>query len=257
MSDVLLRERRGQIEILTINRPEARNAINGAVSKAMAAALDELAEDDDCRVVILTGSGDKAFCAGMDLKAFAAGEAGDIMGATGGFAGIAQRDFPKPIIAAVNGSALAGGCEVMLSCDLVVAVEQAVFGIPEVKRGLFAAAGALIRLPKRIAPAVALELALTGDPVDARRALELGLINRVVPGDRLIDEALALAGTIAENAPLAVRASKRVMKQAGEVPDAEGWAINNAAVPEVFGSADAMEGAVAFTEKRKPNWQGK
>lgn len=253
----LLRERRGHTEILTINRPEARNAINGAVSRAMSDALDELEKDDDCWVVILTGSGDKAFSAGMDLKAFTAGEAGDIMGAKGGFGGIAQRDFPKPIIAAVNGSALAGGCEIMLSCDLVVAVEEAKFGIPEVKRGLMAGAGALVRLPKRLPPAIAMELALTGDPIDAARAMELGLINRVVPADRLMDEALALADTIAENAPLAVRVSKRVLKQAGEVPDAEGWEINNKAVPEVFGSADAMEGPIAFAEKRKPNWTGR
>ncbi len=253
----LLRERRGHTEILTINRPEARNAINGAVSKAFAAAFDDVEADDDCWVAIVTGAGDKAFSAGMDLKAFAAGEAADIMGANGGFGGIAQRDLSKPLIAAVNGSALAGGCEIMLSCDLVVAVEGATFGIPEVKRGLMAAAGALIRLPKRIPPAIALELALTGDPIDARRALELGLINRVVPAGSLMDEALALAETIAENAPLAVRASKRVMKQAGELPDAEGWRVNNAVVPEVFGSSDAMEGPIAFAEKRKPNWTGK
>jgi enoyl-CoA hydratase len=252
----LLRERQGHIEILTINRPEARNAINGAVSLALAAAFDELEADDDAWVVILTGSGDKAFSAGMDLKAFAAGEAGDIMGGNGGFAGITQRDFPKPLIAAVNGSALAGGCEIMLACDLVVAVESAKFGIPEVKRGLFAAGGGLIRLPKRIPPAVALELALTGDPIDAERALALGLVNRVVPADRLLEEALALAGTIADNAPLAVRASKKVMKLAVEVSDAEGWEINNAEVGGVFGSADAMEGPIAFAEKRKPNWSG-
>jgi enoyl-CoA hydratase/carnithine racemase len=256
MSEVL-RERRGHIEILTINRPEARNAVNGAVARGFSAAFDELEADDDCWVVVLTGAGDKAFSAGMDLKAFAAGEAGEIMGASGGFGGIAQRDFSKPLIAAVNGSALAGGCEIMLSCDLVVAVEEAKFGIPEVKRGLIAGAGGLIRLPKRIPQAIALELALTGDPIDAQRALSLGLINRVVPAGSLMDEAMALAETIAENAPLAVRASKRVMKQAGDVPDAEGWKINNAAVPEVFGSADAMEGPIAFAEKRKPNWSGK
>jgi enoyl-CoA hydratase len=253
----LLRQRQGHIEILTINRPEARNAINGPVSLAFAAAFDELEADDDCWVVIVTGAGDKAFSAGMDLKAFAAGEAGDIMGAKGGFGGIAQRDFAKPIIAAVNGSCLAGGCEIMLSCDLVVAVEEAKFGIPEVKRGLMAAAGALIRLPKKIPPTIAMELALTGEPIDAQRALALGLINRVVPAVKLMEEALALAAAIAENAPLAVRASKRVLKQAGELPDAEGWTINNAAVPEVFGSADAMEGPVAFAEKRKPKWTGK
>ncbi len=253
----LLRERRGHIEILTINRPKARNAINGAVSLAFAGAFDELEADDDCWVVIVTGAGDQAFSAGMDLKAFTAGEAGDIMGAKGGFGGIVQRDFSKPLIAAVNGSALAGGCEIMLACDLVVAVEGAVFGIPEVKRGLMAGAGALIRLPKRIPPAFALELALTGASIDAQRALALGLINRVVPAEKLMEESLALANAIAKNAPLAVRASKRVMKQAGELPDAEGWTINNAAVPEVFGSADAMEGPIAFAEKREPVWSGR
>ncbi len=253
----LLRERRGHIEILTINRPKARNAINGAVSLAFAGAFDELEADDDCWVVIVTGAGDQAFSAGMDLKAFTAGEAGDIMGAKGGFGGIVQRDFSKPLIAAVNGSALAGGCEIMLACDLVVAVEGAVFGIPEVKRGLMAGAGALIRLPKRIPPTIALELALTGASIDAQRALALGLINRVVPAEKLMEESLALANAIAKNAPLAVRASKRVMKQAGELPDAEGWTINNAAVPEVFGSADAMEGPIAFAEKREPVWSGR
>jgi enoyl-CoA hydratase/carnithine racemase len=253
----LLRERIGHIELLTINRPEARNAINGPVSLALSAAFDELTDDDDVWVVVLTASGDKAFSAGMDLKAFASGESADIMGATGGFAGIAQRDFPKPLIAAVNGSALAGGCEIMLACDLVVAVEGARFGIPEVKRGLFAAGGGLIRLPRRIPSAIALELALTGEPIDAQRALALGLINKVVPADRLRDEALALATAIVENAPLAVRASKRIIKQAGELTEAEAWALSNAEVPAIFGSADAMEGPTAFAEKRKPNWTGK
>jgi enoyl-CoA hydratase len=253
----VLRERRGHIEILTINRPEARNAVNGAVTRQFTAAFDELEADDDCWVVIVTGAGDKAFCAGMDLKAFVSGEAAEIMGAKGGFGGIAQREFPKPLIAAVNGAALAGGCEIMLSCDLVVAVEEAKFGIPEVKRGLMAAAGGLIRLPKRIPPAIALELALTGDPIDAQRALAIGLVNRVVPAGSLMDGAMTLATTIADNAPLAVRTSKRVMKEAGELPEAQAWAINNAATPAVFGSADANEGAVAFAEKRKPNWSGK
>ena len=155
MADEVFRERRGHIEILTINRPEARNAINGAVSRAMSSTMDELADDDDCWVVVITGSGDKAFSAGMDLKAFSSGEGGDIMGASGGFAGLTQRDFPKPIIAAVNGSALAGGLEIMLSCDLVVAADHAMFGIPEAKRGLIAGAGGLLRLPKRLPMAVA------------------------------------------------------------------------------------------------------
>jgi enoyl-CoA hydratase len=193
----------------------------------------------------------------MDLKAFASGDGGAIMGGSGGFAGITQRQFPKPIIAAVNGAALAGGCEIMLSCDLVVAAEHATFGIPEAKRGLVAGAGGLIRLPKRLPLPIALELALTGDSIDASRALQLGLVNRVVPSDRLMDETLALAGVIADNAPLAVRWSKHVMVRAAGVPEEEGWKLNAEAVAVVFSSSDAMEGPVAFAEKRKPNWQGK
>ena len=243
--------------ILTINRPEARNANNGPVSLAMSGFMDELAEDPDCWVVVITGSGDKAFSAGMDLKAFSGGEGGDIMGASGGFGGLTQRTFPKPIIAAVNGSALAGGFEIMLSCDLVVAAEHATFGIPEAKRGLIAGAGGLIRMPKRLPIAIALELAMTGDAIDAARAFELGLVNRVVPSSVVIEEAVSLADRIAANAPLAVRYSKSVMKQAAELSEAEGWKINAEAVGVVFTSADAMEGPVAFAEKRPPNWQGK
>ena len=223
----------------------------------MSAALDELTEDDDCWVVIITGAGDKAFSAGMDLKAFASGEGGGIINGNGGFAGITTRVFPKPIIAAVNGSALAGGFEIMLSCDLVVAVEHAVFGIPEAKRGLIAGGGGLIRMPKRLPMAIALEMGMTGDSIDARRAEALGLVNKVVPADKLMEEALALAERISANAPLAVRYSKTVMKQAAEVPESEGWKINAEAVGIVFSSADAMEGPVAFAEKRAPNWQGK
>ncbi|HEY3843723.1 MAG TPA: crotonase/enoyl-CoA hydratase family protein [Acidimicrobiales bacterium] len=257
MADEVLRERRGHIEILTINRPEARNAINGGVSKAMSGIMDELGDDADCWVVVITGSGDKAFSAGMDLKAFSSGEGADIIGATGGFAGLTTREFDKPIIAAVNGSALAGGFEIMLSCDLVVAAEHATFGIPEAKRGLIAGAGGLIRMPKRLPMAIALELAMTGDPIDAPRALALGLVNMVVPAASLLDEAIALAERIAANAPLAVRYSKHVMKRSADVSEAEGWKINSEAVAVVFSSADAMEGPVAFAEKRAPNWQGK
>jgi enoyl-CoA hydratase/carnithine racemase len=257
MADEVLRERRGHVEILTINRPEARNAINGAVSSAMSSALDELTDDGDCWVVVITGSGDKAFSAGMDLKAFAQGDGAAITAANGGFAGLATRDFPKPIIAAVNGSALAGGFEIMLSCDLVVAADHATFGIPEAKRGLIAGAGGLIRMPKRLPLAIALEMAMTGDPIDAARALALGLVNAVVPSASLLHEALALADRIAANAPLAVRYSKSVMKRAAEVSESEGWKINGEAAAVVFSSADAMEGPVAFAEKRAPNWQGK
>ena len=164
--------------------PRRATPSTGAVSLAMSGFMDELAEDPDCWVVVVTGSGDKAFSAGMDLKAFSSGEGGDIMGAPGGFGGLTQRDFPKPVIAAVNGSALAGGFEIMLSCDLVVAAEHATFGIPEAKRGLIAGAGGLIRMPKRLPMAVALEMAMTGDPIDAARAYDLGLVNRVVPVGR-------------------------------------------------------------------------
>ncbi len=257
MADEVLRERRGHVELLTINRPEARNAVNGAVSHGLASALDQLAEDPEAWVVVLTGGGDKAFSAGMDLKAFAAGEAGAVMNVNGGFGGIARRKFPKPLIAAVNGPALAGGLEIVLSCDLVVAADHATFGIPEAKRGLIAGAGGLFRLPKRLPLAVALELALTGDPIDARRAYELGLVNRVVPGDRLLDEALLLAERIAENAPLAVRYSKSVMLGVVDDDEAAGWRLTDEAVALVFDSADAMEGSIAFAEKRKPNWQGR
>jgi len=250
------RERRGKVEVLTINRPEARNAINGDVTAAMAAALDELAEDDDCWVVVLTGSGDKSFSAGMDLKAFASGQGAGIIDQHG-FASITRRWFPKPIIAAVNGACLAGGCEIMLSCDLVVAAGHATFGIPEAKRGLIAGAGGLIRLPRRIPRAVALELALTGEAIDASRAMQVGLVNKVVPAEQLMDQALALAEQIAANAPLAVRKSKQVMLESADLAEADAWALNDGLFGEIFTSADAMEGAVAFAEKRAPNWQGK
>ena len=257
MADEVLRERRGNVEILTINRPDARNAINGAVSRGLAAALDELAEDEDAWVVVLTGSGDKAFSAGLDLKAFAAGESAEVLNAEGGFAGIARRSFPKPIVAAVNGAALAGGLEIVLSCDLAVAADHATFGIPEVKRGLIAGAGGLFRLPKRLPLSVALELALTGDPIDAERAFTLGLVNRVVPRHQLMDEALVLAERIAENAPLAVRYSKSVILRAVDANEGEGWRLTDDAVGVVFSSLDAMEGSLAFAEKRRPVWHGR
>jgi enoyl-CoA hydratase len=250
----LLRERQGHIEILTINRPEARNAINLATATALSGALDEIEADDDVWVVVLTAAGDKAFSAGMDLKAFATGE---FPITEKGFGGITKRDFPKALVAACNGSALAGGCEIMLSCDLVVAADHAKFGIPEVARGLVAGAGGLIRLPRRIPRAVALELALTGQPISAQRAFEIGLVNRVVPGDQVLAEALALAEQIAKNAPLAVRRSKQVMLRSAELSESEAWSVNDDVFSEIGRSADAMEGAIAFAEKREPNWTGK
>jgi enoyl-CoA hydratase len=185
----------------------------------------------------------------------ASGRANDIASGKGGFAGIVTRDFPKPIIAAVNGPALAGGCEIVLSCDLVVAAETAKFGIPEVKRGLMAAAGGLIRLPKRVPLAIALELAMTGEPIDAARAAQLGLVNRVVAADRVVDEAIALANVIGENSPAAVRASRQLVREAAEMSEAEGWKRTFELMMPVFESGDAIEGATAFAEKRKPVWK--
>jgi enoyl-CoA hydratase len=254
MADEVLRERRGHVEVLTINRPEARNAINRATAIALGAALDECDADDDVWVVVLTAAGDKAFSAGMDLKAFAAGE---FPITEQGFGGITKREFSKPLIAAANGSALAGGFEMMISCDMVVAAEHAKFGIPEASRGLVAGAGGLIRLPKLVPLAVAYEMALTADPIDADRAYELGLVNRVVPGDQVLDVAVALAERIAQNAPLAVRTSKDIMKRSRELTEADAWSASDEAFAAIGASADAMEGAVAFAEKRAPNWQGK
>ncbi len=253
MADEILSERRGHVEILTINRPEARNAINRATAIALGEALDRCEADDDVWVVVLTAAGDKAFSAGMDLKAFAAGE---FPITDKGFGGITKRDFTKPLIAAANGSALAGGFEMMISCDMVVAADHAKFGVPEASRGLVAGAGGLIRLPKRIPIAVAYEMALTADPIDAARAYELGLVNRVVPGDQVLDAALALAERIAKNAPLAVRTSKDIMRRSVELSEDEAWVASDEAFAMIGQSADAMEGAIAFAEKREPNWQG-
>ena len=254
MADEVLRERRGHIDILTINRPEARNAMNRAAAVALSTFLDEAENDDNVWVVVLTGAEDKAFSAGMDLKAFATGE---FPITDKGFGGLTQRKFSKPLIAAVNGSALAGGFEMMLSCDMVIAADHAKFGIPEVKRGLIAGAGGLIRLPKRVPIAVGLEMALTGEPIDAARAAQLGLVNHVVPSGEVLNRAIALAETIAANAPLAVRRSKEIMVSAADSSEADALAANNAAFAEIGQSADALEGAVAFAEKRLPNWQGK
>jgi enoyl-CoA hydratase/carnithine racemase len=254
MADEVLIERRGHVELITINRPEARNAINRATALALSDALDNCERDDDVWVVVLTAAGDKAFSAGMDLKAFATGE---FPITEKGFGGITKREFSKPLIAAANGSALAGGFEMMISCDMVVAADHAKFGIPEVTRGLIAGAGGLIRLPKRVPLTVAYELALTGEPIDAQRAYELGLVNQVVPGDQVIDAAIALAERIAKNAPLAVRTSKDVMRKSIELSEEDSWTENDGAFAMIGRSSDAMEGAIAFAEKRQPNWQGK
>jgi enoyl-CoA hydratase/carnithine racemase len=249
-------EPRGHIALLTLNRPEARNAISPEVSQAMAGLLDAIEADDDLRAVVLTGAGE-VFSAGADLKVVAQGHGMDIARGKGGFAGIVNRDFPKPVIAAVNGPALAGGFEIVLSCDLVVAADTARFGIPEVQRGLMAAAGGLIRLPKRVPLAIALELAMTGDPIDAQRALALGLVNRVVPAGEVLDAACAIADRIGENSPIAVRLSRQLVREAAEMPEADGWQRTNELAVQVFASGDAVEGATAFAEKRKPVWKSK
>ncbi|MCZ7527240.1 MAG: crotonase/enoyl-CoA hydratase family protein [Acidimicrobiia bacterium] len=247
-------ERRGLVAVLTLDRPEARNAISPEVSVAIEAALDEVEPDPGIRVVVLTGAG-PTFCAGADLRAIAAGRGLEIPTARGGFAGLVTRDFPKPLIAAVNGPALAGGFEIVLACDLAVAAEHAIFGIPEVKRGLIAGAGGLIRLAKRVSLAVALELAMTGDPIDARQALSLGLVNRVVPAAQVLDEALGLAERICEASPAAVRASRRMVREAVDLPEAQAWVRNHELSADVWRTGDPVEGATAFAEKRAPVWK--
>ena len=253
MSEEVLTEVDNGVLVVTINRPEAKNAMNKAAAEGIAAAMDRLDEDDDLRVAILTGAGG-TFCSGMDLKGFLRGESPSIEGR--GFGGITQKGPKKPLIAAVEGYALAGGMELMISCDLIVANKDAKFGIPEAKRGLAAAAGGLMKLPDLIPPKIAMELALTGDFIDAQRAYDLGLLNRVVEGSAL-DAAKELAAKINENGPLAVRVSKQIIE------DSRGWTLENRwdeqakLLPQVFMSHDAREGSLAFAEKRKPNWQGK
>jgi enoyl-CoA hydratase/carnithine racemase len=248
-------DRRPGVGIIRFNRPEARNAMNGELAQAIEAALDDFETDADVQAVVLTGTG-PVFCAGADLKLVASGRGGEMATPRGSFGGIVRRNYPKPLIAAVNGPALAGGFEIVLACDLVVAAEGATFGIPEAKRGLFAAAGGLIRLPKRVPLALATELAITGDPIDASRALELGLVNRVVPADRVVEEALALAGRVAQNAPLAVRNTLKMVREAGDLDEEAAWARNTELALEVFRSKDSIEGATAFAEKRPPRWTG-
>ncbi|MCX2974490.1 crotonase/enoyl-CoA hydratase family protein [Halieaceae bacterium IMCC8485] len=239
---------------ITLNRPKAKNAVNLAVATAVAAALEELDSNDDIRVAILTGAGG-SFCAGMDLKAFVTGEMPVIPGR--GFGGLAECSPKKPLIAAVEGYALAGGLELMISCDLIVAAEDAQFGITEVKRGLVAGAGGLMKLPRQIPPRLAMEMALTGEFSSAQRAMDMGLINRVVPSGTALDTARELAVQIGANGPLAVRVSKQVMMEQEDWSTDEMWAKQQELVNPVFVSADAIEGATAFAEKRAPNWTGK
>ena len=253
MSEILVEYEAGLV-IITINRPEARNAVNRAVSVGVCAAVEELDARDDLRVGILTGAGG-TFCSGMDLKAFLRGEVIRVDGR--GLMGIVMTPPRKPLIAAVEGYALAGGFEAMLACDLTVAARNAQFGIPEVKRGLAAGAGGLLRLPRLIPPRIAMEMALTGDPISAERAAEIGLVNILTEPGAALAEAKRLAARIIANAPLSVAASKRVMVEQRDWPMAEMFARQQEITGPVLASADAREGAAAFAEKRKANWQGR
>ena len=253
MADAVLVTVDGGIAVITINRPEARNAVNGDVARGIARASDELDARSDVRAAILTGAGG-SFCAGMVLKGFLAGDVPAVAGR--GFGGITERPPAKPVIAAVEGYALAGGFELVLACDLVVASEEAKFGLPEVSRGLVAGAGGLLRLPRRIPYHLAMEIALTGEHFPAARLHEAGLVNRLVPAGQALAAARELAARVARGAPLALAASKRVIVESADAGSAEAFARQSEIISPVFSSADAMEGAVAFAEKRAPAWRG-
>ncbi|MGI8902762.1 MAG: crotonase/enoyl-CoA hydratase family protein [Solirubrobacteraceae bacterium] len=250
----VLTEPREDVLVVTINRPEQRNAVDAAVAQGIASSLDQLDADDALSIGVITGSG-QGFCAGMDLKAFVAGErpyAGDR-----GFAGITRRGTVKPLIAAVEGFAVAGGLEVALACDLIVAARGAKLGIPEVKRSLVAAGGALLRLPRVLPRNVAMELALTGESILAERGFELGLVNRLADPGETLDVALELAAAVARNGPLALAASKRILTESADWPEAEFFERQDAIAQPVMRSQDAREGATAFAEKRPPVWRGR
>ena len=246
----------GNVLVMSIDRPEARNAVNGAVAQGIEAGIDRLEDDDSLWVGVLTGTRD-FFCAGADLKLINAGKPAEMMTAKGGFAGIVTRERTKPIIAAVEGPALAGGTEITLSCDLVVASTASRFGIPEVKRSLVAAAGGLFRLPRVLPRNVAIELGLTGDPIEAPRAYELGLVNRLAEPGKSIDEALALAAQITANAPLAVQKTRKLMIELAGADDETGIQRSNEAMMELMSTSYFGEGLTAFIEKRDPQWKGK
>ena len=255
MSDqaAVLTERRGRILVITLNRPEQRNAVNTAVATEIAAALDELDADNDLSVGIVTGAGG-FFCAGMDLKAFVTGERPWVEDR--GFAGITQRAADKPLIAAVEAFAVAGGLEIALACDLIVAAKGAKLGVPEVKRSLVAAGGGLLRLPRMLPRNIAYEMALTGDPITAERGHEFGLVNRLSEPGQALETALTLAAAIGANGPLAIKASKRILRESADWTDSEFFALQETIAGPVFDSQDAAEGATAFAEKRAPVWRG-
>ena len=249
-------EVQGHIGVLTINRPEKKNAVNGDVARGMEAGIDQIEDDPDVWLGVLTHKGD-VFSAGADLKAINEGRAADLNTARGGFGGIAARDRTKPIIAAVDGPALAGGTEIVLSCDLVVASTAASFGIPEVKRSLVAAAGGLFRLPRVLPPNIALELGLTGDPITAERAYQFGLVNELCEPGQAFAAALGLAGRIAANAPIAVRETRRLMHELRDADDKTAFSESGRALMALADTEDFWEGPKAFLEKREPQWKGR
>ncbi|HEY9555449.1 MAG TPA: crotonase/enoyl-CoA hydratase family protein [Acidimicrobiales bacterium] len=249
-------EKRGPYAVIKINRPEARNAVNGAVANGIEEAIDQIEADDSIWVGIITGE-PPVFCAGADLKEINSGNGAALSTKKGGFAGIVQRERTKPIIAAVDGPALAGGTEIVLSCDVVVATTNATFGIPEVKRSLVAAAGGLFRLPRKIPVNIAMELALTGDPIDATRAHHFGLVNRLVEPGGALEEAVSLAEQICANAPVAVRETRKIVLEATNAPDDVGWRMSAEGMAKAMSSQDFSEGLTAFIEKRPPQWSGR
>ncbi len=261
MSDIVLFEKRGRIGIITLNRPEARNAVNGDVASGVEAALDAIEADDDIWVGIVTantaGQEKPVFCAGADLKAINSGNAGGLSTKRGGFAGIAYRERRKPVIVAVDGLATAGGCEIVLSCDLVVASNRSSFGLAEVKRNLIAGAGGLFRLPRAIGRSAALEIILTGEPLAAQRAYELGLVNHVVAPDQVMPKALEIAERICAAAPLAVWASRKVVLASAYEDDETLINMTNAEFGAIMASEDTKEGLNAFIEKRLPSWKAR
>lgn len=253
--DLVLTEQHGYVLLMTLNRPDDMNAFNTSLAQALGDTLEAFDANPELRVGVLTGAG-RGFSAGMDLKQFASGGLGGMPNVGDrGFGGIAERSCAKPLIAAVEGFALAGGLEVALSCDLIVAAEGTRLGIPEVGVGLFAGAGALVRLPRQLPYSIAMEMALTADPITAETALQHGMVNRVVPRGDTVATAMALAERIARNAPKGVRASKLLLKNVLGVAEEDFWAFQQPVLEEVFGSEDAIEGATAFAEKRDPLWQ--